>query len=73
MVASGSVGARQDPPPLRTPQPLRTLSRWRGFPHVMGRLVGVGLRPEHLTGPLAPLRVSAPAPERGRFTPPRRG
>ncbi|MDA2809108.1 FAD-dependent oxidoreductase [Nocardiopsis sp. RSe5-2] len=73
VVPSGSVGARRDLPPLRTPQPIRTLNRWKGFPHLMGRLVGIGLRPEHLTGPLAPLRVAAPDPERGPFTPPRRG
>jgi 2-polyprenyl-6-methoxyphenol hydroxylase-like FAD-dependent oxidoreductase len=41
--------------PLRLPQPLRTLRHWRGLPHLLGRVVGLGIRPEHLTGPLAPL------------------
>ncbi|MFI6317509.1 FAD-dependent oxidoreductase [Nonomuraea sp. NPDC050556] len=41
--------------PLRLPQPLRTLRHWRGFPHVLGRVVGLGIRPEYLTGSLEPL------------------
>lgn len=42
--------------PLRLPQPLRTLRHWRGFPHLLGRVVGVGFLPERLTGSLEPLR-----------------
>ncbi|MFI6498204.1 FAD-dependent oxidoreductase [Nonomuraea typhae] len=41
--------------PLRLPQPLRTLRHWSGFPHLFGRMVALGLRPERLTGPLEPL------------------
>ncbi|MFC7584621.1 hypothetical protein ACFQYP_13425 [Nonomuraea antimicrobica] len=37
------------------PQPLRTLRRWRGFPHLFGRVVALGIRPERLTGSLEPL------------------
>lgn len=43
------------PAPLRLPQPLRTLRHWRRFPYVLGRVAGLGIRPEHLTGPLEPL------------------
>jgi 2-polyprenyl-6-methoxyphenol hydroxylase-like FAD-dependent oxidoreductase len=42
-------------PPLRIPQPLRTLRHLPGFAHLYGRLIALGIRPEHLTGPLAPL------------------
>ncbi|MEJ3657922.1 FAD-dependent oxidoreductase [Actinomycetes bacterium KLBMP 9759] len=51
------------PQPLRIPQPFRTLRHLPALPHVMGRVVGIGLRPEHLTGPLArphPLRSCTP-------------
>jgi 2-polyprenyl-6-methoxyphenol hydroxylase-like FAD-dependent oxidoreductase len=39
-------------PPLRVPQPLRTLRHVPGFLHLFGRVVALGLQPEHLTGPL---------------------
>ncbi|MFI0417879.1 FAD-dependent oxidoreductase [Spongiactinospora sp. 9N601] len=51
-ITGGDSGAA---PPLRLPQPLRTLRHWPGFPHLFGRVVGLGVRPEHLTGPLEPL------------------
>jgi 2-polyprenyl-6-methoxyphenol hydroxylase-like FAD-dependent oxidoreductase len=38
-------------PPLRVPQPLRTLRHLPFFPHLLGRLVGIGLRPEHVKSP----------------------
>lgn len=41
--------------PLRVPQPLRALRHWPGFPHLIGRVVGLGIRPEYLTGSLEPL------------------
>ncbi|RBQ17173.1 FAD-dependent oxidoreductase [Spongiactinospora rosea] len=40
---------------LRLPQPLRSLRHWPGFPYLLGRAVGLGVRPESLTGPLEPL------------------
>ncbi|MFC4120577.1 FAD-dependent oxidoreductase [Nonomuraea zeae] len=43
------------PAPLRLPQPLRVLRHWRGFPYLLGRVVGLGIRPERLTGSLEPL------------------
>jgi 2-polyprenyl-6-methoxyphenol hydroxylase-like FAD-dependent oxidoreductase len=54
------VAPTRDPreirPPLRVPQPLRTLRHVPGFLHVFGRVVAVGVRPEHLTGPLEAAR-----------------
>jgi 2-polyprenyl-6-methoxyphenol hydroxylase-like FAD-dependent oxidoreductase len=43
-------------PPLAVPQPLRTLRHVPGFLHLFGRVMAVGLQPEHLTGPLAAAR-----------------
>ncbi|GAA5037506.1 2-polyprenyl-6-methoxyphenol hydroxylase-like FAD-dependent oxidoreductase [Thermocatellispora tengchongensis] len=54
-VAASIAGDDRPAAPLRIPQPLRTLRHWRGFPYLMGRVVGFGVRPERLTGPLAPL------------------
>ncbi|MFC9994323.1 FAD-dependent oxidoreductase [Nocardia sp. NPDC127526] len=54
-VAASPTDDTHPPVPLRLPQPLRTLRHWSGFPHLFGRLVAFGLRPEHLTGPLKPL------------------
>ncbi|MBB5077536.1 FAD-dependent oxidoreductase [Nonomuraea endophytica] len=54
-VAAGINAGDTGGAPLRIPQPLRTLRHWRGFPHLFGRLVAFGLRPERLTGPLEPL------------------
>jgi len=48
--------AQERRPPLRVPQPLRTLRHVPGFLDVFGRVVAVGLRPEHLTGPLEAAR-----------------
>jgi 2-polyprenyl-6-methoxyphenol hydroxylase-like FAD-dependent oxidoreductase len=45
-------------PPLQVPQPLRTLRHVPGFLHLFGRVVAVGLQPEHLTGPLSAARVA---------------
>lgn len=39
-------------PPLRIPLPLRTLRHVPGFLDLFGRIIAVGLQPEHLTGPL---------------------
>jgi len=54
------VAPARDPeevrPPLRVPQPLRTLRHVPGFLHVFGRVIAVGVQPEHLTGPLADAR-----------------
>jgi 2-polyprenyl-6-methoxyphenol hydroxylase-like FAD-dependent oxidoreductase len=55
-VAASVAGDGPAAAPLRLPQPLRTLRHWPGFPYLLGRVVGLGLRPERLTGPLAPLR-----------------
>jgi 2-polyprenyl-6-methoxyphenol hydroxylase-like FAD-dependent oxidoreductase len=43
-------------PPLAVPQPLRTLRHVPGFLHLFGRVMAVGLQPEHLTGPLTAAR-----------------
>lgn len=54
--ADGSI---PDLPPSRVPQPLRTLNRLPVFGHLLGRVVGIGIRPERLTGSLAPLAVAS--------------
>ncbi|GAA3645787.1 FAD-dependent oxidoreductase [Nonomuraea antimicrobica] len=55
IVAASITGDDAATAPLRVPQPLRTLRRWRGFPHLFGRVVALGIRPERLTGSLEPL------------------
>ena len=52
-------GLISDLPPLRIPQPLRTLRHLPVFEHLLGRVVGIGIRPERLTGSLAPLAVTS--------------
>ncbi|MEU1525376.1 FAD-dependent oxidoreductase [Nocardia rhamnosiphila] len=41
---------------LRAPAPLRAINYWPRLGSVLGRLIGVGLRPEYLTGSLSELR-----------------
>lgn len=55
-VAASITGDHATHAPLRVPRPLRTLRHWQGFPHLLGRVVGLGFQPEHLTGSLEPLR-----------------
>ncbi|MEV0585484.1 FAD-dependent oxidoreductase [Nonomuraea sp. NPDC050310] len=54
-VAASMDGSGAAAEPLRVPQPLRTLRHLPGFSGLLGRLVALGVRPEHLTGSLAPL------------------
>lgn len=44
---------------LRAPLPIRAIRRWPRLGGVLGRVIGVGLRPEYLTGPLSELRATA--------------
>ncbi|GAA2208877.1 FAD-dependent oxidoreductase [Nonomuraea monospora] len=55
-VAASIGGDGPAPAPLRLPLPLRVLRHWPGFPHLLGRAVGLGVRPERLTGSLEALR-----------------
>ncbi|MEU8899398.1 FAD-dependent oxidoreductase [Nocardia sp. NPDC048505] len=55
-LAAPSIEGSETIAPLRLPQPLRALRHWSGLPHLFGRLVAFGVRPEHLTGSLKPLR-----------------
>ncbi|MEU6720342.1 FAD-dependent oxidoreductase [Nonomuraea sp. NPDC046802] len=54
-VAASITGDAPVTAALRLPQPLRSLRHWPGFPYLLGRAVGLGVRPEHLIGPLEPL------------------
>jgi 2-polyprenyl-6-methoxyphenol hydroxylase-like FAD-dependent oxidoreductase len=54
---SPTPGAR-----LRAPLPIRAIRRWPRLGGVLGRVIGVGVRPEYLTGALAELRVT---PQKG--------
>jgi 2-polyprenyl-6-methoxyphenol hydroxylase-like FAD-dependent oxidoreductase len=40
----------QNPGPVQAPWQLKLVVRIPGIPHVVGRLVGVGVRPEHIQG-----------------------
>lgn len=41
----------------RPPAFMRLIARWRVLPHVTGRLIGLGFRPEHVRSPLAGTRA----------------
>ncbi|MFI6578379.1 FAD-dependent oxidoreductase [Nocardiopsis sp. NPDC050513] len=59
-VADSLGGAEAPAAPLRMPAPLRVLRHWKGFTRLAGRAVAIGLRPEHLSGALAPLDRTRP-------------
>jgi len=42
--------------PLSTPLPLRLLARWRWLRRIPARLIGLGVRPEHIRSPVASAR-----------------
>lgn len=54
-VAASITGDAFVTPALRVPQLLRSLRHWQGLPYLLGRAVGLGVRPERLTGQLEPL------------------
>jgi hypothetical protein len=46
-VIRGVLGAASGPP-LKLPLALRVLRRWRSLTRIPARIVGIGVRPEHV-------------------------